>query len=101
MVTRTVTPPPVAAECSPSAVTVRLFAGAADIAGRRTFSLVAEDPLTVREAFLRLCHLFPALREMEGRLLFAANAEYASDELVLNAGDELALIPPVSGGASP
>lgn len=83
-----------------SAVTVRLFAGAADIAGTRTVRLATEDPLTVAEAFLRLCHLFPALREMEGRVLFAVNAEYAGPELRLSPGDELALIPPVSGGAT-
>jgi molybdopterin converting factor small subunit len=44
--------------------------------------------------------LFPTLHEMEGRLLFAANAEYAGPEFVLHPGDELALIPPVSGGAT-
>lgn len=81
-------------------MTVRLFAGAADIAGTRTILLAAEDTFTIGEAFLRLCYQFPALGQMEGRLLFAANAEYASKECVLHPGDELALIPPVSGGAS-
>lgn len=71
-------------------MTVRLFAGAADIAGVRTERLAAED----------LCHLFPALGQMEEGLLFAANAEYASVECDLHPGDELALIPPVSGGAT-
>jgi molybdopterin synthase catalytic subunit len=56
--------------------------------------------MTVAEAFLRLCQLFPALSEMEGRILFAANAEYASGECELLPGDELALIPPVSGGST-
>jgi molybdopterin converting factor small subunit len=37
---------------------------------------------------------------MEGRLLFAANAEYAGPDFVLHAGDELTLITPVSGGAT-
>lgn len=81
-------------------MTVRLFAGAADIVGTRTFLLATESPLTTKEAFLRLCQSFPTLREMEGRLLFAANAEYAGPEFVLHPGDELALIPPVSGGAT-
>jgi molybdopterin converting factor small subunit len=83
----------------PSAVTVLLFAGAAGIAGTRSFSLTADDPLTVREAFLRLCHVFPGLSRMQGRLLFAANAEYVDDLFELRAGDELSVIPPVSGGA--
>jgi len=81
-------------------VTVRLFAGAADIAGARTIPLATEDPLTIGEAFLQLCQRFPTLRDLDGRLLFAANEEYAGPEFVLHAGDELALIPPVSGGAT-
>jgi molybdopterin synthase catalytic subunit len=62
--------------------------------------LGVSGPIPVREAFLTLCERYPALRLMEGRLLFAANAEYAGAEFVLHAGDELALIPPVSGGAT-
>ena len=81
-------------------MTVHLFAGAAGSAGARTIVLPADGPLTIREAFLRLCHLIPALCEMDGRLLFAANAEYAGHEFVLHPGDELSLIPPVSGGAN-
>ena len=34
-------------------------------------------------------------------LVMAVNREYASEEQVLDAGDELALIPPVSGGSAP
>jgi molybdopterin converting factor small subunit len=93
-------PSPITAEEQTSAVTIRLFAGEADIAGARTVCLATEGPLTIVEAFLRLCDQFPALRAMEGRLLFAANAEYASPECRLQPGDELALIPPVSGGAT-
>jgi molybdopterin converting factor small subunit len=90
----------VTAETHASTVTVRLFAGAADIAKTRSLSLHVDEPLPVREAFLSLCSRFPALREMEGRLLFAVNAEYAGPELRMHAGDELALIPPVSAGAT-
>jgi len=100
VVTTPVTPSPVTAEVPPSAVTVHVFAGAAGIAGTTSVSLGITGPLPIREAFLSLCRQFPALREMEGRLLFAANAEYAGPGFVLHAGDELALIPPVSGGAT-
>lgn len=89
----------VTAEVPLPAVTVRLFAGAADVVGTRKLLLPVDRPLTVRDAFLRLCESFPDLRSMDGRLLFAANAEYAGNEFLLHADDELALIPPVSGGA--
>jgi len=85
---------------SRSAVSVLLFAGAADVTGVRMYSLECGGTLTVREAFLRLCRLFPQLRGMDGRLLYAVNAEYAGDSTVLRAGDGLCLIPPVSGGAT-
>lgn len=101
MVSNRLAAPPVTAETKASAVTVRLFAGAADVAGRRSFALAAAQPLTVGEAFRRLCGRFPGLRPMEGHLLFAANAEYAGTDFVLQPGDELAIIPPVSGGANP
>jgi len=99
VVTTSRNPLPVTAEARPSAVTLRLLAGAAEIAGSRTVLLPVKGPLTVRDAFELLCDRFPAFREMEGRLLFAANAEYAASECYLYPGDELAIIPPVSGGA--
>jgi molybdopterin converting factor small subunit len=43
--------------------------------------------------------MFPEFRKLDGRLLFAANAEYAGPEFVLHGGDDLALITPVSGGS--
>jgi molybdopterin synthase catalytic subunit len=76
-----------------------LFAAAAEIAGTRTVLLPAEGGLTIHEAFSRLCRMFPEFRKLDGRLLFAANAEYAGPEFVLHGGDELALITPVSGGS--
>lgn len=92
---------PAATVDSKPAVAVSLFEAAAGLAGARAYSLPADESLTVREAFLRLCHVFPDLRRMEGHLLFAANADYAGDQFVLGAGDTLCLISPFSGGATP
>ncbi|MEO6197940.1 MAG: MoaD/ThiS family protein [Dehalococcoidia bacterium] len=97
----TATATPAVAVNRAAAVTVRLFASAAERAGVRMYSLEYGGTLTVREAFLRICLRFPRLGSMDGRLLFAVNAEYAGDSTVLHGGDELCLIPPVSGGASP
>ena len=91
---------PVTAETRSSAVTIRLLAGAAEVAGARTIFLPAKGPLTVGMAFSLLCDRYPAFREMDGRLLFAANGEYAPADCRLYPGDELAIIPPVSGGAT-
>ncbi|HEX9653718.1 MAG TPA: molybdopterin converting factor subunit 1 [bacterium] len=43
---------------------------------------------------------FPSLREHLKVVSFAVDSEYASRETVLNDGDEVALLPPISGGSS-
>src|SRR5918911_277873 len=73
-------------------VTVRLFAGLRERAG------VAEREL---EGVARVRDIWPALglgEEPEG-LLYAVNRRYAAREQALDDGDEVALIPPVSGGS--
>jgi molybdopterin synthase catalytic subunit len=73
-------------------VTVRLFAGLRERAGWSEREV---------EGVARLGDLWPALDlggEPEG-LLYAVNKEYAGREHELRDGDEVALIPPVSGGA--
>ena len=78
-------------ESRPMSVHVRLFAGLRERAGWSTREI---DARTVAE-------VWPALDlgdEPEG-LLYAVNREYADRERELSDGDEVALIPPVSGGA--
>jgi MoaE-MoaD fusion protein len=82
------------------AVEVRLFATLRERAGASTLELTLPAGSTVDAALERLaCR--PALGELVGRLPLATavNREYVRGETVLRDGDELALIPPVSGGA--
>ena len=77
-------------------VTVRLFAMLRERAGAREVTLDLPDGARVRDAIAALGDVaagFP--------LVMAVNREYAPDDQVLDAGDELALIPPVSGGSAP
>jgi molybdopterin synthase catalytic subunit/molybdopterin converting factor small subunit len=74
------------------AVRVRLFAGLRERAGWSERELDGVD---------RIADIWPALdlgQEPEG-LLYALNKEYADRDQLLTDGDEVALIPPVSGGA--
>jgi molybdopterin synthase catalytic subunit len=57
------------------------------------------EGLSVAEAFDALCRRYPEMADLAGSLMYAVNAEYVTPDQPLRAGDELALIPPVSGGA--
>ena len=73
-------------------VTVRLFAGLRELAGRSSLEL--EKVATVADVWPQL-----GLGEEPAGLLYAVNREYASVDRPLADGDEVALIPPVSGGS--
>jgi MoaE-MoaD fusion protein len=81
-------------------ISVRLFAILRERAGTGALELRLAEGATVADA-LKALGDEPGLRDVLGRLPIraAVNREYAPDDTVLSAGDELALIPPVSGGA--
>jgi molybdopterin synthase catalytic subunit len=74
-------------------VTVRLFAMLRERAGARELTLDLPDGARVGDALEALGSLAEGLP-----LVMAVNREYAAADQVLDPGDELALIPPVSGG---
>jgi MoaE-MoaD fusion protein len=74
-------------------VTVRLFAALRERAGSPQLTLDLPDGARVRDALAELSGLAQGVP-----VVMAVNREYASEEQVLDPGDELALIPPVSGG---
>jgi len=76
-------------------VTVRLFAILRQRAGRDTLELDLPDDARVSDALAEVDDLAGGLT-----LVMAVNREYAAADHPLAAGDELALIPPVSGGAT-
>ena len=79
-------------------VIVRLFAVARERAGVEQFPLALSAGATVRRAGELIAETTPALRDLLPRVAFAVNREYAKPDAILHDGDELALIPPVSGG---
>ncbi len=76
-------------------VTVRLFAILRQRAGRDRLELELPEGACVADALAAVEHLAGGLT-----LVMAVNREYAAADHPLAAGDELALIPPVSGGAT-
>ena len=79
-------------------VAVKLFAAARDLAGAPQAVIEAAPGATVGDVRRRLAEQHPQLAPLAARSLLAVNAEYADDATTLSAGDEVALIPPVSGG---
>ena len=78
-------------------VQVRLFASMAQQArtGMLTLDLPGSSPVSAVKA--ELCRRHPKMIWPAGTML-AVNQEYAGESTVLSAGDEVAIIPPVSGG---
>ena len=78
---------------------VRLFARLSELAGARETEVELGEGLTVGDVFAALAREYPALAGLRGSVMYALNAEYVSSDQPVRAGDEVALIPPVSGGA--
>lgn len=79
-------------------IQVLLFAHAAERVGASAVALELPDPATVRDALDALEAAHPAIGPMRPVLAVAVNHVYSDVTTPVSDGDELALIPPVSGG---
>jgi len=80
-------------------INVRFFAILKDLAGQSSLSLELTGQPTVADARVEIERQFPSLKAHLHRVSFALNLSHAGLQAVLHDGDELAIIPPVSGGA--
>ena len=80
-------------------VRVRLFAVQRELAGTREVPLDLPGGATVDDAWTALVAIHPALAPGRASVRFARNGAYADESTHLAEGDEVAMIPPVSGGA--
>jgi molybdopterin converting factor subunit 1 len=79
-------------------VTVRLFARLRDIAGTGDLSREAPAGATVQDVWRALVVEFPEMARYESSMSSAVNADYARMSAAVSDGDEIAFLPPVSGG---
>ena len=79
-------------------VTVRLFARLRDIAGAAELSRDVASGATIGDLWRQLAGEFPELARYERSISTAINADYARMDQVIGDGDEVAFLPPVSGG---
>ena len=79
-------------------VTVRLFARLRDITGASELSRDLSAGATIGDVWRQLAGEFPELTQYERSISSAVNADYARMDHVLHPDDEVAFLPPVSGG---
>ena len=77
---------------------VRFFALYRERAGTNTHRLELPEGATVADLTGEVRRLFPRLAPPDVQIVVAVNADYAEAETVLQDGDDVCLIPPVSGG---
>jgi molybdopterin converting factor subunit 1 len=79
-------------------VTIRLFARLREIAGAAELERELEAPATAASAWAALTADLPGLTAFGDTVSCAVNEEYARLTTPLHDGDEVAFLPPVSGG---
>jgi molybdopterin converting factor subunit 1 len=79
-------------------VTLRLFARLRDIVGAAELTRDVADGATIGDVWRGLTREYPALADYERSISSAVNADYARMDQTLKADDEVAFLPPVSGG---
>ena len=83
----------------PMHIRVRLFARQRELAGARDVALELTAGATIEDAWSALAARVPAIASGRRFVRFARNGEYAAADTPLADGDEVACIPPISGGA--
>lgn len=76
---------------------VNLFGITRDIVGSNSTEVELSQSADVQAVLRELKTNYPKLKDLKS-LLIAVNSEYAESDLILSESDEIALIPPVSGG---
>src|SRR5262249_47327719 len=81
-------------------VSVLLFAALREAVGERRLTLDLADGATLRDLASCLGESYPSARPLLPTVAFAIDNEYVPGDSALSEGNEVALIPPVTGGAS-
>jgi MoaE-MoaD fusion protein len=79
-------------------VRVLFFAQLKDATRCDSVEIALSSPIGAEQLWLRLLNQFPALAAYRSSVRFAKNCEYAGRDAQFSNTDEVALIPPVSGG---
>ena len=79
-------------------INVLLFASLKDIAGKGQLEIEVDGNCSVEKVSKKLYELYPKLEAFESSVRIALNQEFVEGDIELEDGDDLAFLPPVSGG---
>jgi molybdopterin synthase sulfur carrier subunit len=79
-------------------ITIKLFAAMAEEAGKETIEMTWQEGMTTEDVKRWLAEQYPSLASRIPAAMVAVNQEFAAFANPLQDGDEVAFIPPVSGG---
>jgi molybdopterin converting factor subunit 1 len=79
-------------------VTVRLFARLRELAGGAETTLELLEGATAKDAWAALIERYPEMQAYSSSISCAVNEDYSRMSAPLRDGDEVAFLPPVSGG---
>jgi molybdopterin converting factor subunit 1 len=81
-------------------LTVKFFAYCREIVGKETIKLKLKDKTTtVGDIRMMIFEMYPSLSSLSKVFFVAVNHKLANDDTILNDHDEVAILPPVSGGS--
>ncbi len=80
-------------------VKVLFFGMLRDIVGRAEDHIEVADDSRLESVFTRYARQFPRLTDLEGSIVLACNQEFCDRSAAIREGDEIAFLPPVSGGS--
>ncbi len=78
-------------------INILAFGITKDILGKTLVNIEIPEGSSVKQLKEKLIDSYPKMQELTS-LLIAVNEEYGDEMQIIQAGDEIALIPPVSGG---
>ncbi|MFQ6128479.1 MAG: MoaD family protein [Thermoplasmata archaeon] len=79
-------------------VHLKLFASFREVIGEKDLVMDVKDGWTVGDVVTELLSRYPKLERLKETMIYSVNKEYASLTKKLSDGDEVGILPPISGG---
>ena len=77
---------------------VRLFAILKDVVGEREITITVPSGVTVSDLNNEILKKYPQLRSFSNKFVTSVNYKVTNGDTIITSSDEIALLPPVSGG---